>query len=266
MINQSAMAGSVRVRNVIATFDESDAFKLIDLQYIMLYYMADHPSSGSPPAGSYAATSMPGVSDNAPTSLTRSDAVMKKTAKTFPAHSGETIIYTEYEGHGHPPHDLGRPGDIYIDMSVPKRLHARVSWWQEWTGITGNALLATIKHPLDMTRVLWCSPTDISWRKSSGLGTSIKRLRDSSPEFSNIFSLPGDRLIELYLSSQKDISTASSTKRKRKAPDSTYPIKSSGRNSKRRTNSQHSTHLDQNTATSSAGVTQTSSLLVGLSD
>lgn len=201
--------------------------------------MADHPSSNSP-TNSYSVTDMlAGFSSSFAHTI-------KQTVKTF-HYNAETVFYTEYEGHGHPPYDLGRPGDVYIDVSLRKRLFARASWWQEWTGIVGTTFRVTIKHPLDATRVLWCSPNDISWRKSSGIGTSIKRLRNSSPNFS-VFTLPANHLIESHLSNRKETLTASPTERKRKAPDSTSPTHPAYR---QWTKSHPSTHPDQNTAISS---------------
>lgn len=51
------------------------------------------------------------------------------------------------------------------------------------------------------------SPTDISWRKSSGLGTSIRRIWKSLPGKTG-YTLSAHSLIEMYFFNQKEDATA----------------------------------------------------------
>jgi hypothetical protein len=73
-----------------------------------------------------------GLSPTIPRASTSQTIPITVTVKTFilPS-SNDPISYQEYRGEGYPPHDLGQPGDIYIDMASDKRLFARTSWWQE---------------------------------------------------------------------------------------------------------------------------------------
>jgi hypothetical protein len=66
--------------------------------------------------------------------------------------------------------------------------------------------------------VLFCGPSDISWRKSSGLATTIKRIWDSLPDTTN-YTLSANSLIEMYFSRRK--ADAAPMKRKRAAATDT---------------------------------------------
>lgn len=54
------------------------------------------------------------------------------TERAITLHQNEPPThYKEYRGEGYPPHDLGSPGDIYINLAPMKQLFARTDWWQE---------------------------------------------------------------------------------------------------------------------------------------
>lgn len=126
-------------------------------------------------------------------------AAVESFPKSFINHD-LTIGYTQYRGEGHPPPELGAPGDMYIDIASPKRLFVRFSWWHEWPGLAGLGVGSLI-HPSDSTRVAWCGPNDISWRKSTGISTSVRRLL--AAKSSTALDLTPNGLINAYLDSER---------------------------------------------------------------
>jgi len=102
--------------------------------------------------------------------------------REFQAQNGSTIQYTQFRDYGSPPSDLGKPGDMFLDMS-PKthRLFVRYTAWREWPGVylqpTDNRFL----HPDDRTRVVWCSSSDLSWYRTVSLSKARTRLFRSTP-------------------------------------------------------------------------------------
>ncbi|KAJ7080301.1 hypothetical protein C8R44DRAFT_895407 [Mycena epipterygia] len=72
--------------------------------------------------------------------------------------------YYEFRGIGVPPNEIGRPGDIFWDVTFPYILYVRGSQvWEGWNprASTGSQLLA--EHPCFLDRYLWFGGNGLSW-------------------------------------------------------------------------------------------------------
>jgi hypothetical protein len=110
----------------------------------------------------------------------------------FQSHDGSTILYMQFRGYGSPPAELGKPGDMFLDMSLMTyRLFVKYAAWREWPGAYSRPTNDLFLHPDDKTRVVWCSHNDISWYKTVSLSSARSRLfRSISVPF-----IPAHRMI-----------------------------------------------------------------------
>lgn len=103
--------------------------------------------------------------------------------REFDGPDSEVIYYIQYRGYGSPQSSIGRPGDIFIDITPSAyRLFIRYDEWREWAGVHRSSASASDKiifhfnHPKDGTRTVWCSTTDILWYKRNSISKSKLRL------------------------------------------------------------------------------------------
>ena len=100
----------------------------------------------------------------------------------------KSVRYIQFRGIGSPSLTLGRPGDVFVDLS-PKlyRVFVHYDTWREWPGLHRHigrsleALSSRFAHPADSTRVMWCTPTDIIWCHIASACKGIKQLFASQP-------------------------------------------------------------------------------------
>ncbi|KAJ7913014.1 hypothetical protein B0H13DRAFT_2326776 [Mycena leptocephala] len=85
--------------------------------------------------------------------------------------------YTSYEfrGFGAPPADIGRPGDVFWDITFPYIIYVRrEELWEAWNprASAGSQLLA--EHPCFRDRYLWiASSGGLAWLAQQSLGKQI---------------------------------------------------------------------------------------------
>ncbi|KAJ7077233.1 hypothetical protein C8R44DRAFT_826243 [Mycena epipterygia] len=89
--------------------------------------------------------------------------------------SGKVIFY-EFRGIGIPPEDVGRPGDVYWDVTLPYIVYVcfTANHWTPWNkyASSGSQLLA--KHPCFKDRLLWIpykTGPGLSWLSPSSFDT-----------------------------------------------------------------------------------------------
>ncbi|KII83351.1 hypothetical protein PLICRDRAFT_127339, partial [Plicaturopsis crispa FD-325 SS-3] len=85
------------------------------------------------------------------------------------------VIFYKMRGHGHPPADVGYPGDIYVDTQEPLRLYHRHS--SNWVEAPAQAIASgRIMHPYapaflfggqSAMTVTWMSPQSIRLTRES---------------------------------------------------------------------------------------------------
>ncbi|KAJ7683186.1 hypothetical protein B0H17DRAFT_1205253 [Mycena rosella] len=100
--------------------------------------------------------------------------------------AGRIVCY-EFRGIGVPPGDIGRPGDIFWDVTFPFILYLRTeSAWKAWNprASEGSQLLA--ESPRFRDRYLWISPAGLTWLASQ----SLNRAKIEIKQFHTL----GDRL------------------------------------------------------------------------
>ena len=114
--------------------------------------------------------------------------VISKHERAFETAGMRVIQYTLYHGLGRPPIDLGRPGDMFVDVDpTTYRLFVRYEYWQEWPGIYDHAgtcsdsLARRFVHPQDATRVVWCTQSEVMWYKNISVRLGKVRLFSSKP-------------------------------------------------------------------------------------
>ena len=112
--------------------------------------------------------------------------------RQFQTQHGTTIRYIQFRGYGSPPPTLGKPGDMFLDMSPGAyRLFVKYTTWIEWTGAHRNPTSFHFRHPCDNARVVWCTYNDVLWFKTVSLSSARTRLFRSIASS----SIPAHRMI-----------------------------------------------------------------------
>ncbi|KAJ7116589.1 hypothetical protein C8R44DRAFT_211326 [Mycena epipterygia] len=74
------------------------------------------------------------------------------------------VVYYEFRGRGTPPVDVGRPGDIYWDVTPPYIIYIRdIDGWEPWNRQASAGSQPLAQHPNLDDRYLWISGLDCSW-------------------------------------------------------------------------------------------------------
>ncbi|KAJ7115610.1 hypothetical protein C8R43DRAFT_114913 [Mycena crocata] len=93
----------------------------------------------------------------------------------YGTHSYGTNLkgYHEFRGIGIPPEDIGRPGDIFWDITPPYIVYFHgLEVWEAWNpqASAGSQLLA--QHPCVQDRHLWIHGNGLSWLHQATLASS----------------------------------------------------------------------------------------------
>lgn len=114
--------------------------------------------------------------------------VISRHERIFESATKQVTQYIVYHGLGHPSIDLGRPGDMFVDVTPNTyRVFVRYESWREWPGIydgfgtTSHPLVRDFTHPQDNTRVVWCTQSEVMWYKNTSLRCGRLRLFSSKP-------------------------------------------------------------------------------------
>ncbi|KAJ6520804.1 hypothetical protein DFH09DRAFT_1098219 [Mycena vulgaris] len=97
------------------------------------------------------------------------------------------VLCYEFRGIGMPPEDIGRPGDIFWDVTFPYIIYFRdLRAWKAWNprASAGSQLLA--EHPCFLDRYLWTRSTGLSWLAQQSLWKAkidIKQFHPVGDEF-----------------------------------------------------------------------------------
>jgi hypothetical protein len=93
----------------------------------------------------------------------------EKKEHSYENSDGHALCY-EFRGIGVPPEEIGRPGDIFWDVTSPYILYFRgAQTWQAWNpgASSGSQLLA--EHPCLRDRYLWISGSGLTWLAQQSL-------------------------------------------------------------------------------------------------
>ncbi|KAJ7156563.1 hypothetical protein C8R43DRAFT_949416 [Mycena crocata] len=92
------------------------------------------------------------------------------------SNRNDRFIFHEFRGRGPPPDDVGQPGDIYLDVTLPFIIYfVGNAGWEAWNRHASQGYHALAAHPIFEDRYLWVSGgMGLYWlAKSSLFGLSV---------------------------------------------------------------------------------------------
>ncbi|KAF7330186.1 hypothetical protein MVEN_02455600 [Mycena venus] len=93
------------------------------------------------------------------------------------------VIYYEFRGRGTPPADVGRPGDVYWDVTFPYIIYVvGIDGWEAWNPQASAGVQLLARHPNFDDRYLWTSGDGFSWLTTKDLENSLVPVKTTVPQ------------------------------------------------------------------------------------